>query len=321
MSATWSRNKVMGGHRMVKTGQQTSRARLAEFRFDNPDTNLGLEALTLARLRRRLSPEARTALHRSDFHQLFVTTTGETSAVVDFEPISCRRGAALHVRPHQVLSLPSTRTRDSHAIAILFTPHFPQRLPLVESLLGPSGPNLLEVAPSAADALAAAATSLMSTYTEALAGNLSNPAASPLLQQMLGVVLLRLLASSDTGTDSDRPTASATVRLLHLELERSFTATRSASVYAHRLGYSTRTLNRACLDVTGHTAKEVIDARVVLEAKRLLAHTNTSASGIARQLGFTEATNFAKFFSRETEMTPGAFRAANQTISYRPPQD
>ncbi|MFP5510973.1 MAG: helix-turn-helix domain-containing protein [Alphaproteobacteria bacterium] len=33
---------------------------------------------------------------------------------------------------------------------------------------------------------------------------------------------------------------------------------------------------------------------------------------IAEGLGFAEATNFAKFFRRETGLTPAAFRAENR---------
>jgi AraC-like DNA-binding protein len=56
-------------------------------------------------------------------------------------------------------------------------------------------------------------------------------------------------------------------------------------------------------------AKEFIDRRVVLEAKRLLAHGNQSAARVAAQLGFSSATNFSKFFHQRTGQSPIAFRA------------
>jgi AraC-like DNA-binding protein len=42
--------------------------------------------------------------------------------------------------------------------------------------------------------------------------------------------------------------------------------------------------------------------------ERLLAHTDLPAAGIAAALGFSEATNFGKFFTREAGLSPGAFR-------------
>ncbi|MFD5825136.1 helix-turn-helix transcriptional regulator, partial [Lentzea sp. NPDC060358] len=92
------------------------------------------------------------------------------------------------------------------------------------------------------------------------------------------------------------------------ELERAFTRSRNAAEYAAAIGYSARSLNRICLAATGRTAKALIDARVALEAKRLLAHTDLSSAAIGHRLGFSEATNFTKFFLRETGTSPGAFR-------------
>ena len=56
------------------------------------------------------------------------------------------------------------------------------------------------------------------------------------------------------------------------------------------------------------TAKAFIAARIALEAKRLLVHTNYSVATIADKLGFDEPTNFSKFFRREARCTPAEFR-------------
>ena len=101
-------------------------------------------------------------------------------------------------------------------------------------------------------------------------------------------------------------------RAFRLAVERSFATTRDVKDYASRLGYAPRTLTRACLAATGTTAKQFLDARVALEAKRLLVHTDLSVAAIGRAVGFSEATNFGKFFAREVGETPGAFRAAER---------
>ncbi|MEZ5738657.1 MAG: helix-turn-helix domain-containing protein [Burkholderiaceae bacterium] len=73
-----------------------------------------------------------------------------------------------------------------------------------------------------------------------------------------------------------------------------------------------RSLARAALLVTDRSAKAVLTERLVLEAKRLLAHTLLPVATIGDQLGFAEATNFVKFFRREAGLTPGAFRAEHR---------
>jgi len=71
---------------------------------------------------------------------------------------------------------------------------------------------------------------------------------------------------------------------------------------------SEKTLSRLCVTATGVPAKAVINQRLTLEAKRLLAHTTLAVQVIGRDLGFEEATNFVKFFRKEAGMTPLAFR-------------
>ena len=56
------------------------------------------------------------------------------------------------------------------------------------------------------------------------------------------------------------------------------------------------------------SAKAFIAARINLEAKRLLVHTDWPVALIAERLGFDEATNFSKFFKRESGATPAQFR-------------
>jgi AraC-like DNA-binding protein len=75
------------------------------------------------------------------------------------------------------------------------------------------------------------------------------------------------------------------------------------------MGCSVRTLTRASLAVTGRTAKQVVDDRVALEARRLLACTPLSVAEVGRHLGFPEPTNFGRFFHREVGSSPGQFRA------------
>ena len=66
---------------------------------------------------------------------------------------------------------------------------------------------------------------------------------------------------------------------------------------------------------TGKSTKQVIDERVILEHKRLLAHTELSVKELAARTGFPEPTNLVKFFRHHTGMTPLAFRAAHRTFS------
>lgn len=82
----------------------------------------------------------------------------------------------------------------------------------------------------------------------------------------------------------------------------------SVTELAHDLGYSTRTLDRACRQATGRTARQVLDERVGLEIRRLLTHTDRPVSQIAGDLGFDDSSNFSKFVRRQLGALPTQVR-------------
>ncbi len=103
------------------------------------------------------------------------------------------------------------------------------------------------------------------------------------------------------------PDPDATYLRFRDAVEKDFTRTRRVEDYAHFLGYSARTLSRAALAAAGLGAKEFIDRRVVLEAKRLLAHSDQTAARIADRLGSGHVanigvTNFSVSVRRRTSV-------------------
>ncbi|MFF7469175.1 helix-turn-helix domain-containing protein [Streptomyces sp. NPDC008092] len=319
---------------MVETGQPPVPLVL-ERGYRNPTRpGLGLELLPFADLRRRLPGDEYRRVHRPDFHHLTLVRGGHGTAMVDFVDRPCRPGTLLHIRPGQVQRLPTAADgtpASLDATLVLFTPDFPPRLPATARVTDdPFGPAAWQLGAADHDRLGRAFAELAEEYGAYTADGEDSEISRELLRQLLAGVLLRMarLPGGPHGNDganesdrSDRPdwsddgssqasaAAQEPYRLFQHELERSFTTLRQAHDYAARLGYSLKTLNRACRRATGHTAKQLVDARVTLEAKRLLAHTDLPVAAISHRLGFTEPTNFSKFFTREAGGTPGAFRA------------
>ncbi|MFJ9846920.1 helix-turn-helix domain-containing protein [Kitasatospora sp. NPDC101155] len=56
------------------------------------------------------------------------------------------------------------------------------------------------------------------------------------------------------------------------------------------------------------SAEQFLDQRILLEAKRLLAHTDLPVARCAERLGFEDAANFSTFFRRQTGQTPSRWR-------------
>ncbi|QNT97988.1 transcriptional regulator [Streptomyces griseofuscus] len=92
-------------------------------------------------------------------------------------------------------------------------------------------------------------------------------------------------------------------------VEAHFRQHHEAGYYARALGYAPRTLSRAAQQATGRTAKAYIVERIVLEAKRLLAHDRLTAARCADVLGFPDTSSLSMVFRKTTGMRPGAWQA------------
>jgi AraC-like DNA-binding protein/quercetin dioxygenase-like cupin family protein len=87
-----------------------------------------------------------------------------------------------------------------------------------------------------------------------------------------------------------------------------FLTDHSVEDYAGRIGVSTSHLRDTVKAVTGDAPGRIIRGKLVLEAKRLLAHSNVTVAEIGYRLNFEDSSYFGRFFKRETAMSPAAFR-------------
>ncbi|MFA7580326.1 AraC family transcriptional regulator [Castellaniella sp.] len=98
----------------------------------------------------------------------------------------------------------------------------------------------------------------------------------------------------------------------HALVERHYATHRRISDYAPHLSVSERTLQRACQAISGLTPQQIVQERVMLEARRLLAYTDRNINTIAYQLGFDDPGYFSHFFARHADLTPAQYRQATQ---------
>ena len=78
--------------------------------------------------------------------------------------------------------------------------------------------------------------------------------------------------------------------------------------YAAELGMTLATLGRLCQEHLGMTPMHVINARLILEAKRMLGHSSLSVKEIAHELGFADVGYFSRFFRKQAGVSPSEFR-------------
>jgi len=81
--------------------------------------------------------------------------------------------------------------------------------------------------------------------------------------------------------------------------------------YAQKLGVSTKTLNNIVNNVVNASAKTFIDEIAIMQIKGLLISTDHSIKEIAYFAGFSDPTNFFKYFKKFTGSSPEVFRKAH----------
>lgn len=276
-------------------------------RFTPPKDGTGaIEITTLDRMRERGGPAEFTTAQRLEFDMLVRVDHGGAVHTVDFTQHHLGAGDILWVRAGQVHRWGAIADIDGHVA--LFTPHTIDLR--TEDLLAtlPSANQSHWTAEMLSDVVVGTAWTLLLACGTRTVPRAQEGLRLLSVEHALSAVLL-LLAIVGT---SDRPPGPArsheAYRWFRDEIDRRFDTWHQVHDYASRLGYSTRTLNRLARGNTGLSAKQLIDERVVLEAKRLLSHGDEPVVDVAAQLGFDDPSNFSSYFQRHTGQTPGGFR-------------
>ncbi|MGX9885119.1 helix-turn-helix domain-containing protein [Streptomyces sp. NPDC002276] len=245
-------------------------------------------------------------VHRIDFHVVMLFDEGPVRHMIDFAEYEANAGDVLWIRPGQVHRF--SRMDEYRGTVLTMQPGFLPRATVeatglyrydLPPLLHPDDPRLA--------ALRSSLGQLQREYEDSTTLPLSLH--TSVLRHSLTAFLLRLAHLAASSAEAARQRADTTFMLFREAVEKGFATNHSVSAYADALGYSRRTLVRAVRAATGETPKGFIDKRVVLEAKRLLAHTDLPIGRVGAAVGFPDAANFSKFFHQHTDVTPAGFRA------------
>ena len=96
-------------------------------------------------------------------------------------------------------------------------------------------------------------------------------------------------------------------KLLEL-IEMNYIRHHDADFYAASLSLGKKRLNVLSVEAFGQTVKQLIQQRLLLQAKRLIGRDSSTFKEIAQELGFKDASYFSRFFRQNSGITPEAFR-------------
>lgn len=263
---------------------------------------IGMDVLDFAELRVR---GARRGIDlasplRPRFHHLIHVTGGRLRHTVDFTTHTLPTGGWLWVRADQVHQYDPHGLDTARGTIVIWQPGF---------VTAPPPYDASPVTPEEPHAAAARLALHHLVHEHADLASVPLEAHVETLRHLLAVLLLRLRHARHPDALASAP-ADGPFQRFHARVERDFAVGHHVADHAAALGYSVRTLTRATRAATGSTAKQYLDARILLEAKRLLVHTDATAADVSRRLGFHDPGDFSKFFRLREGRTPLDFRAA-----------
>ncbi|HSJ02579.1 MAG: helix-turn-helix domain-containing protein [Verrucomicrobium sp.] len=249
----------------------------------------------------------RLKMHRHEYFEVF-WLEGGAEHFNDFQTFTIDEPTLIMVSPGQVHNW--YRAERLRGPMVCFTQEFfdggaPPPSPLLKhSFWFPNGqPPVLRVP----EADRAGITGLFEYLEKEFQGKATRH--EDLLAAVLRVLFIKIDRAYEQVAPAEIPCrASSLVREFRLSLEKNFSELTTVAAYAKQLKVTADHLSEAVKDKTGLAAGDLIRQRMLLEAQRLLAHTELAVAEIAYRLSFQDPAYFSRFFRRLTGASPGEFR-------------
>lgn len=239
---------------------------------------------------------------RAMFHQLVVCTSGEGTHNVDFESIPFTAGSMIRIHPGQVQQFVTDAAFEATMVVWPDDSHYADP----QAPAWYPGSDIATRWQLDTESLTQVLGWIEELRVEQAQFDTSAAYAS-LLQTLLRSLLIRLAIMLPQPSQSANRLPRPYLDYREM-IEARLYDRPSVLALAHDLGYSSRTLDRACKTVSGNTAKEVLDERTTLEIRRLLTHTTRPIAQVGHDLGFGDPSNFSKFVKRHLGQLPGQIR-------------
>jgi AraC-like DNA-binding protein len=254
------------------------------------------------------SDYATNEAHRHSYFELLFFETGSGKHMIDFDIYDIRQKSIHFVSAGQVHAL--SRSKDTKGFVIAFSREF--------LFLNGTDPNLLSDFPAfnkSAEPLIALVDkdfSEVNALIKQMAGvcKSKEPYKEKMIAALISVLLYKCkpLFQSVTGGKLPDAISQQLFNRFNILLEERFIELHKVNEYAELLNVSPNHLSETIKKVSGKTAGEQIQDRLILEAKRLLLHSAISAKEVAYQLSFNDPSYFSRFFKTNTGTSPEEFR-------------
>lgn len=248
---------------------------------------------------------------RSDFYQLSLIRSGSLSAQLDQQDLRLHAGDLVLIPPYSRKRLLEVEP-DTEVSTLFFTTDLFKRSTLrgINERIMPLGAGVPQRMHLVNDQMLAW-DEQVSRIQYRIDGMLTHTYGRALVLSAFNELLLEAGHLVQDRTDRPSVTQGRKDTIVHefMELARVYHATqRHLAFYSDRLFVTSKHLSETLKEVTGRTARQLLDQLLLSEAKHLLSGTALSISEVAFKLNFEEPSQFSKFFHRTSGSSPRRYR-------------
>lgn len=243
--------------------------------------------------------------HRDNGHLFILQEKGTTHIEIDFQQHHIEAQSILYIHPDQIHRLVGFENATITSLIITSENLHQENLKVLEGLT----PLEVLVLPPATFDLVLATATLCLQFSERKHERLFNAILKESCNTLVSLAASQYLSQTKNTDNYSR--FEIITKSFKLSLAHDFAKTKSPADYAKQLHITPPYLNECVKTATGHSVSYHIQQRVILEAKRLLFHSNKSIKEIAGELGYIDYSYFTRLFVKITGMTPLTFRNKN----------
>jgi AraC family transcriptional activator of pobA len=239
--------------------------------------------------------------HRDDYHFFIVQEEGNSVLEIDFEQYKINGSALVYIHPGQVHRMASFKNVLASFLAISSENVQPEYVDFLQDI-APVKPLVLKEHLSIFSEVAA----LCIKLSERKGQKLQHSFLKDGCNAFIGLVISQYLEQSKSVNILSR--SEVITKAFKAILEKNFIVAKRPAEYAERLNITVAYMNECVKNTTGCSVSHHIKQRIILEAKRLLYHSDKSVKEIAAELGYDDYPYFSRLFSNVVGMSALTFR-------------
>lgn len=244
--------------------------------------------------------------HRHDFHGFLVIEKGTVDLEIDFQRYRLEPSQILYIHPNQIHRTIDFNNTKLFFLGVTAENITPEHLNVLEEIV-PAKPITIERGDFIVLTEGLSLSSLLFERKQDKMYPFFMIHSANLIVALLTSHYMRQVATVNNPTRFN-----IIAKAFALLLEKKFMTHKRPAEYAEMPNISLVYLNECIKNTTGFSITHQIHQRIVLEAKRMLYHSNKSVKEIAIALGYDDHAYFSRLFTKVAGMTALAFRKLNR---------